>query len=651
MKNKKKFIALLAMCCTATAVAALVGCGGKDGADGVDGLPGADGAPGINGVDGAPGKSAYEIAVENGYTGTEAEFAALLTHEHDYTGDVIVIKEPTGVSEGVGYKVCEADGAVTIVSIPVLKGVVAENPIELTIGEPLSVKVNDYDSDKYGVSVDSGEKGVMYFKTTVENASSALLSLQAEADVEFAFYSSDEYVYSSSRLVNTGNVLYIKATFASGFGETVEISSKTTATVGFGSYADGYIANTVTLSQEVATGLKLYEYSSWSDAWYEVDDSAQCVKNEDGSYTVYTSGDSKYKLGVGEGYYLSNKETDLIIEHPADGSKDTGCEIALEVGAIEAWAANGTTYSVLSAGKAMATITLEEAGKYTFLMHSDNPDFGYSSYRLTVNGVPQGDYILGKYLIRAYGKDTISLEIELNEGVNEIELDSASGCYDFDDIVVSFTKAVEVVATPVELNAETTVVLDTTYKFTATKAGTYKLTFTVESLIDMQLYSDESKATLLLDGADLNNFNLPTEYTVELAADGVFTFCFVGVVWQGSVCDPGAITAKLVEVQDEVETSSNVLALETANQIASETTYSFTAEVAGSYTFVVSGDDGYCVVAESGDMSSTLYWDPQGGTYDEGNKQAFTLTFTEGETKTFWANGNMTITISRTDAK
>ena len=49
-----------------------------NGKDGADGNPGADGSPG---KDGADGKSAYQYAVEGGYTGTEAEFAAKLAQE------------------------------------------------------------------------------------------------------------------------------------------------------------------------------------------------------------------------------------------------------------------------------------------------------------------------------------------------------------------------------------------------------------------------------------------------------------------------------------------------------------------------------------------------------------------------------------------
>lgn len=53
----------------------LVSLKGSDGKDGVNGKDGADGQDGINGAD---GKSAYIIAVEHGFTGTETEWLASL---------------------------------------------------------------------------------------------------------------------------------------------------------------------------------------------------------------------------------------------------------------------------------------------------------------------------------------------------------------------------------------------------------------------------------------------------------------------------------------------------------------------------------------------------------------------------------------------
>lgn len=58
---------------------------GTPGRDGVDGAPGRDG---VDGQDGAPGKSAYQAAVEAGFTGTEAEFNEYLSGIGDLTEDV-----------------------------------------------------------------------------------------------------------------------------------------------------------------------------------------------------------------------------------------------------------------------------------------------------------------------------------------------------------------------------------------------------------------------------------------------------------------------------------------------------------------------------------------------------------------------------------
>lgn len=51
---------------------------GDPGAPGAPGAPGTPGAPGADGADGADGLSAYEVAVANGFTGTEAEWQAAL---------------------------------------------------------------------------------------------------------------------------------------------------------------------------------------------------------------------------------------------------------------------------------------------------------------------------------------------------------------------------------------------------------------------------------------------------------------------------------------------------------------------------------------------------------------------------------------------
>ena len=52
----------------------LKGADGKDGVDGKDGINGKDGADGKNGTDGKDGLSSYEIALKNGFIGTESEW-------------------------------------------------------------------------------------------------------------------------------------------------------------------------------------------------------------------------------------------------------------------------------------------------------------------------------------------------------------------------------------------------------------------------------------------------------------------------------------------------------------------------------------------------------------------------------------------------
>ena len=63
---------------TGTEIQWLASLKGADGTNGTNGVNGADGADGTDGENGADGKSAYEIAVEHGYTGTESQWLASL---------------------------------------------------------------------------------------------------------------------------------------------------------------------------------------------------------------------------------------------------------------------------------------------------------------------------------------------------------------------------------------------------------------------------------------------------------------------------------------------------------------------------------------------------------------------------------------------
>ena len=62
-------------------LAALKGADGKDGQNGKDGVDGQNGVDGKDGVDGQNGKSAFEIAQEHGFVGTEAEWLESLKGE------------------------------------------------------------------------------------------------------------------------------------------------------------------------------------------------------------------------------------------------------------------------------------------------------------------------------------------------------------------------------------------------------------------------------------------------------------------------------------------------------------------------------------------------------------------------------------------
>ena len=60
---------------------------GAKGDKGSDGLDGKDGLPGAKGVDGKDGKSAYQIAVAQGFAGSEADWLASLKGEKGDKGD------------------------------------------------------------------------------------------------------------------------------------------------------------------------------------------------------------------------------------------------------------------------------------------------------------------------------------------------------------------------------------------------------------------------------------------------------------------------------------------------------------------------------------------------------------------------------------
>lgn len=79
----------------------VAGTPGRDGIDGRDGADGAAGRDGLNGIDGANGSSAYEVAVENGFSGSESEWLASLRGETGAAGPQGP-EGPAGTGDGTG---------------------------------------------------------------------------------------------------------------------------------------------------------------------------------------------------------------------------------------------------------------------------------------------------------------------------------------------------------------------------------------------------------------------------------------------------------------------------------------------------------------------------------------------------------------------
>jgi len=78
---------------------------GPQGVQGIQGVPGADGINGTNGTNGVNGQSAYQIAVANGYVGTESQWLASLQGPQgpagaNGTGSVVSITAGDGLSGG-----------------------------------------------------------------------------------------------------------------------------------------------------------------------------------------------------------------------------------------------------------------------------------------------------------------------------------------------------------------------------------------------------------------------------------------------------------------------------------------------------------------------------------------------------------------------
>lgn len=85
---------------------------GEMGPQGPRGLRGAKGDPGAPGADGIPGLSAYDLAVQNGFVGTEQEWLASLTGKPVVGSVFITDINPVNTDDNVGLKVFSSNGKV-----------------------------------------------------------------------------------------------------------------------------------------------------------------------------------------------------------------------------------------------------------------------------------------------------------------------------------------------------------------------------------------------------------------------------------------------------------------------------------------------------------------------------------------------------------
>ncbi len=604
MRSKsKKLIALLSVCCLATAAAAFVGCGKSSKDD-----------SSVEAKD--PKQEVYEMYLAQAGEGAmtyEEWLESLKGCQHTYEGEVIELVAPTGLNDGMGYQVCTKDGHVELVVLPKLAGVIPENPIELKVGEAQTIAINAYDSDRYGVDIDRGEKGVMYFKTTIGEVSGALLSLQASAgNAEFSYYGDEDYNYSSSRFVSANSVVYIKATFTGTYPAEVEINSKLTPTVGYGEwYTDGFVSNTISLSQGTATGLKVYEWgtlydSNWNvigEGWKEwAGASERLVNNADGTFTFIADYTEKYKVeleGLAAGYYVKDDAESLIIEYPADGSNDEGCDIEVNVGTYEAWEV-GTTYAVVEEGKTWAQVTVETAGDYIVTLSdlSEDDYFGYERFVLMVNGVEQGEAYYNRNKVyqgtfvggNAFGA-SIETTVSLNAGVNYFYIATQYGTASMYDVMATVTAVEtntpggEVAENALLLGVTKTVEEEGEYIFTAEVAGTYAFIASSESgtIFTKEAWDAYGDPFAVASGTIELEAGETLTVIVSNNGDGNFDL---------TVCEESAVATTLF--------------LGTTKTVEEDGEYTFTAAVGGVYNFVASSESGTIFTKEAWDA----YGDP-----------------------------------------
>lgn len=119
---------------------------GKTGAAGPQGIQGIQGPQGIQGSVGPNGKSAYQYAVDGGYTGTEAEFAAILGQARVFAPQIVV-----SVDTGSTVTAVKGDTDVTATAVDGKAVLIVPDYGTWTV----SAALHDLQSDTAQVTVDA----------------------------------------------------------------------------------------------------------------------------------------------------------------------------------------------------------------------------------------------------------------------------------------------------------------------------------------------------------------------------------------------------------------------------------------------------------------------------------------------------------------
>ncbi len=631
-KNSKKLIALLSVACVATAAAAFAGCDKEE------------------------SKSAYEIAKQQGwFTGTEEEFKNLL-HVHTYGDDIEVVVAPTGESDGLGYKVCEADGHKEYVVLAKLAGVIASNPIEIAVGETKTVTLNTYDGANTLVS---GEKNVMYFKTTVDKTGYIAMptNVPEGVEVEYSFYYADSY--TDDDMMGSRNVwvdetdetakqdVYVKMAFKSvevADGETaVEVPATVDVTVqhtDLSNEVDAYagkIKHTIKLSQGTASELKVYTQMKMYGQTFKyavtLFKDGQVEEGSIGDYKAFDGTDTatvwlepgEYVFeieGLADGFCLAN-EDECVITLPDDGSKDKDCEYSITVG-------KSYTYTFTVTDTADAVI--ENANVIVLDAEGEQVAFG------TTN---------------AQGKVELVLDETLNEegalGINySVVVENLGFGNKAPDAVELTADAKEVTIKAVAADVEEWSV-GTEYMVFAAEpvvyatvnlaaAGNYDVVLSCSNMMFSYSNYEVNVNGQSVSLGDPTGWDLATELKATFAMTAGVNK--IGITSSNSNLSNYTIKASVVAATTSGGSApaGTALVLGANNNITDEIVYNFTATEAGSYTFTFEGLGEYDSVA----FYTEAAWDSWGAAFYDSveNGTSYTKEFTAGESLVFVVDYN-----------